>query len=145
MCIRDSFSIAPPFPMIIPLWESRSHTMVASISQIGWFGRSFIISMETAIPWGISSSRSLSLIHIFKYDEIVFDQSAWTTLETNQDILFIGCLQCIIQTTYNIVSAWCLSAGKDNTCLLYTSSQQITHTSVSLCKKINPLCHYMPS
>ena len=25
------------------------------------------------------------------------------------------------------------------------ASQQITHTSVSLCEKINPLCHYMPS
>ena len=64
------FSIAPPFPMIIPLWESRSHTMVASISQIGWFGRSFIISMETAIPWGISSSRSFSAFSRISSDTI---------------------------------------------------------------------------
>ena len=64
-------------------------------------------------------------ICIIKYDEIVFDQSAWTTFETNQNILFIGCLQCIIQTTYNIVSAWCLSAGKDNTYYLFLSCRSV--------------------
>ena len=64
-------------------------------------------------------------ICIIKYDEIVFDQSAWTTFETNQNILFIGCLQRIIQTTYNIVSAWCLSAGKDNTYYLFLSCRSV--------------------
>ena len=42
------FNICPPFPMIIPLWDSLSQMMVASIWQI--FPFSFMLSIQTAIP-----------------------------------------------------------------------------------------------
>ena len=48
------FNIWPPFPMTIPLWDSRSQMIVASMSKIP-LSRSVMRSMVTAIPWGISS------------------------------------------------------------------------------------------
>ena len=64
-------------------------------------------------------------ISILKHNIIVLNQSAGASLEANQDILFIGCLQGIVQTAYDIVSARCLSAGKNHADYLLLSGRSI--------------------
>ena len=48
-------SIAPPFPMTIPFWLSRSTMMVARIWTLSVSSSRFIESTTTATEWGISS------------------------------------------------------------------------------------------
>ena len=64
---------------------------------------------------------------IFHDDVVVLKESARAALESIQYIVLVGCLQRIIQTADNIVSAGCLSAGQDNTYdLLLTSLTQMS-------------------
>ena len=51
---------------------------------------------------------------IFHDDVVVLKESARAALESIQYIVLVGCLQRIIQTADNIVSAGSLSAGQDN-------------------------------
>ena len=47
--------------MMMPLCESRSQKIVASMSMMSLSSRSFMLSMTTAVPWGISLSHSLRI------------------------------------------------------------------------------------
>ncbi len=54
------FSIPPPLPMIIPLWDAFSQYMVTWQSMISVSSRWENFVTSTAVPWGISLSSSRS-------------------------------------------------------------------------------------
>ena len=46
-------------------------------------------------------------------DIVILDQSARAALEAEKNVVLVGRFECVIQTADNVVSAGCLSAGKD--------------------------------
>ena len=53
-------------------------------------------------------------VSIIEFDKVIIDESARAALETEKHVILVGSLDGIIQTADNVMSAGCLSAGKDN-------------------------------
>ena len=72
------------------------------------FGSAGADDIETA---GISVLIDELVCHL---DIIIVDQTARAALEAEKNIILVGCFQCIVKAADDIVSARCLSAGKDH-------------------------------